>query len=260
MTSIHPTSVVDTNAILGDNVEIGPLCVVGPRVRLGNGTRLVSHVVVDGCTTVGSECEIHPFARIGGPTQDLKYVGGDTFVEIGDRTVLRECVTINCGTRESEVTKVGSDTLLMAYCHAAHGCSIGNGVIVSNASQFAGEVIIEDRATVSGLIGAHQFTRIGTHSMVATSRLMLDAPPYMITQGAEAIVTGINLVGLTRRGFTEETRNTLKLAYKMLYRSEMNFGDAIKKIEDELPNIPEIRHLVEFYRTSSRGVTKKTGN
>ena len=257
MSLIHPTAVVDPAAVIGENVDIGPLCVVGPRVKLGDGTRLVAHVVVDGCTTVGAECEIHPFARIGGPTQDLKYIGGDTFVEIGDRTVLRECVTINCGTREGEVTKVGNGTLLMAYCHVAHGCSIGNDVIVSNASQFAGEVVVEDRATVSGLMGAHQFTRIGTMAMVSTSRLMLDAPPYMITQGAEAQVTGINLVGLTRRGFTEETRETLKRAYKMLYRSEMNFGDAVKKIEDELPSIPEIRHLVEFYRTSSRGVTRR---
>jgi len=256
MNTIHPSAIIDTNAVLGDGIEIGPYCVIGPNVKIGDGSRLFSHVVVDGHTTLGKECEVHPFARIGGPTQDLKYAGGTTYVEVGDKTVLRECVTINCGTRDGEVTKVGSGTLLMAYCHVAHGCNIGNGVIVSNASQFAGEVIIEDRATISGLIGAHQFTRIGTLAMVSCPRLALDAPPYMITQGTDSTVTGINTVGLTRRGFSEETRTILRQAHKLLYRSDMNFSDALAKIETDLPDIPEIHHLVNFYRSSSRGVTR----
>ena len=259
MSKIHSTAIVDANAILGDGVEIGPYCVIGPNVKVGDGTRLFSHVVLDGYTTLGKECEVHPFTRVGGPTQDLKYVGGKTYVEIGDNTVLRECITINCGTRDGEVTKVGSKTLLMAYCHVAHGASIGNEVIVSNCGQFAGEVVVEDRAIVSGMLAVHQFNRIGTLAMVSCSRLMQDAPPYMITQGVdgrEVSVTGINQVGLTRRGYSEETRTILKQAYKLLYRSEMNVRDALAKIEETLPSTPEIHHLVNFYRSSSRGVVR----
>lgn len=260
MNKIHATAIIDTNAILGEEVEIGPYCVIGPNVKIGDGVRLFSHVVLDGYTTLGNRCEVHPFARIGGATQDLKYVGGKTYVEVGDETVLREYVTINCGTRDGEVTKVGAKTLLMGYCHVAHGCNIGNEVIVSNNTQFAGEVMVEDRAVISGMMGVHQFCRIGTLAMVSCARLSQDAPPYMITQGtdtsAHVAVCGINQVGLTRRGYSEETRTVLKQAYKLLCRSEMNVSDALAKIEETLPAIPEIHHLVNFYRSSSRGVIR----
>ena len=257
MKKIHETSMVAPEAELGDGVEIGPFCIVGPHVRLGSGTRLLGHVVVDGNTTLGEACEVHPFARLGGKTQDLKYSGGTTYAEIGDRTVLRECVTVNCGTKDGEVTRVGADCLLMAYCHVAHGCVLGNGVIVSNGTQFAGEVMVEDRATLSGLIVVHQFCRIGTMSMVGgCAKITQDVPPYMLVDSPGAVVHGVNTVGLTRRGFGEETRGALKQAYKLLYRSEIHVGEALARIESELPDLPEIRHLVGFYRSTSRGVIR----
>ncbi len=257
MRAIHPTALVAPEAELGDAVEIGPYCVVGPRVRLGAGTRLIGHVVVDGCTTLGEGCEVHPFARLGGKTQDLKYAGGTTYVAIGDRTVLRECVTVNSGTRDGEVTRVGSDCLLMAYCHVAHGCVLGNGVIVSNGTQFAGEVVVEDRATMSGLIVVHQFCRVGTLCMVGgCAKITQDVPPYMLVDGPGAVVHGVNVVGLTRRGFSEEVRLALKRAYRLLYRSEIGVGEALSRIEAELPDLPELRHLVHFFRTTSRGVIR----
>jgi UDP-N-acetylglucosamine acyltransferase len=257
MKQIHPTAIIAPEAVLGDDVDIGPYCVVGPDVKLGTGTRLVAHVVVDGHTTLGEGCEVHPFARLGGKTQDLKYSGGTTYVEVGDRTVLRECVTVNSGTRDGEVTRVGPGCLLMAYCHVAHGCVLGNGVIVSNGTQFAGEVQVEDRAIISGLVAVHQFCRIGTMSMVGGSlKLTQDVPPYMLVDGPDPKVHGVNLVGLTRRGFSEETRNALKQAHRLLFRSEINVGEALARIEAELPDMPEIRHLVGFYRSSNRGVTR----
>ncbi len=257
--SIHPLACIDPKAQLGENVEIGPFCVVGPDVRIGDGTHLVSNVVVDGHTTLGRDCIVHPHARIGGQTQDLKYAGGTTYVEVGDRTVLRECVSVNCGTRDGEVTRIGSDCLLMAYCHAAHGVEIGDGVIVSNGTQFAGEVKIEDKAVISGLVGVHQFVRIGTMCMVGgVQKISQDVPPYMLIDTLEgrSAVVGINKVGLERRGVPEESRMALRQAHRLLCRSGLNVSDALARIEAELPPLPEIRHLVEFYRTTQRGVLR----
>ena len=257
-TSIHPMSVVDPKAQIGENVEIGPFCVIGPDARIGDGTRLLSNVVVDGHTTLGRDCIVHPHARIGGPTQDLKYDGGTTYVEIGDRTVLRECVTVNCGTRDGEVTRIGSDCLLMAYCHAAHGVVLGNGVIVSNGTQFAGEVVVEDKAVVSGLVGFHQFVRVGTMAMIGgVQKITQDVPPYMIVDGnGKAEVVGINRVGLTRRGVSEETQTALRQAHRILCRSGLLATAALARIEAELPPLPELKHLVEFFRASKRGVLR----
>ena len=259
-TLIHPLSVVDPKAQLGENVEIGPFCVVGPDARIGDGTRLISNAFVDGHTTLGRDCVVHPHARLGGPTQDLKYNGGTTYVEIGDRTVLRECVTVNCGTRDGEVTRIGSDCLIMAYCHAAHGVVLGNGVIVSNATQFAGEVMVEDKAVISGLVGFHQFVRVGTMAMVGgTLKITQDVPPYMIIEGDAGrgtFVAGINKVGLERRGVPEETRTVLQKAHRLLCRSGLNVSAALERIDAELPQIPEILHLTEFYRTTKRGVIR----
>jgi UDP-N-acetylglucosamine acyltransferase len=255
--SIHPLACIDPKAQLGENVEIGPFCVVGPDARIGDGTQLVSNVVVDGHTTLGRDCIVHPHARIGGKTQDLKYAGGTTYVEVGDRTVLRECVSVNCGTRDGEVTRIGSDCLLMAYCHAAHGVEIGNGVIVSNGTQFAGEVKIEDKAVISGLVGVHQFVRIGTMCMIGgVQKITQDVPPYMLVDSlnGRATVVGINKVGLERRGVPEESRQALRQAHRLLCRSGLNVSEALARIEAELPPLPEILHLVEFFRTTQRGV------
>ena len=255
MEKIHATAIVEDGAVLGSDVEIGPHAVVGSNVVLGDGCKVFGHAMISGHTKLGERCEVYPFAHIGGKTQDLKYAGGTTYVEIGARTVLRECVTVNSGTRDGEVTKIGADCLLMAYCHVAHGCNIGDHLIVSNGTSFAGEVLTEEHVTVSGLCGVHQFCRIGCHAMIGPSTIILqDAPPYMITMGAE--VKGVNIVGLTRRGFSEEARDAIKSAYKAIYRSGLHTTDAIDKIASKLPRTPELEHLVDFSKTSQRGVIR----
>ena len=294
MTSIHPTAIVDPAAKLGDGVEIGPYAIVGPGVTLGAGTvvqahavvapearlgadvrigpyavigphvelgdrcEIQAHAVVDGDTTLGPDCQVFPFAHVGGKTQDLKFREGNrTFVKVGARTVLRECVTINCGTKDGESTIVGDDCLIMAYCHLAHGVVFGSHVIVSNATQFAGEVTVGDWAVISGLVGVHQFVRIGAHAMIGgASVIKQDAAPYFITDGAPASCCGVNVVGLGRRGFAKETIEALRAAYKLLCHSGLNVTAALERISAELPDLPEIRALADFYRSSQRGVIR----
>jgi UDP-N-acetylglucosamine acyltransferase len=256
MSAIHATAIVDPAAALGADVEIGPYCVIGPHVRLGDGTRLLSHVVVDGHTTIGRNCRLFPFACIGMMTQDLKYAGGVTYAEIGDGTTLREYATVHTGTKEGEVTRVGSNCLIMAYCHVAHGCVVGNGVILSNVSQLAGEVQVHDGVIIAGMTGVHQFCRIGAHAMVGgASRIVMDCPPYMITEGNPAEVRGPNAIGLQRRNVPEAARSALKQAYRLLYREGLNRTQALARIRQDLPDLPEMRLLAEFYEQSQRGVT-----
>ncbi len=256
MPTIHPTAIIHPDAQIGDGVAIGPYCVIGQHVKLGVGTTLQSHVVVDGHTTIGRECQLFPFACIGMKTQDLKYAGGITYAEIGDQTVLREFSTIHTGTKDGEVTKVGSKCLIMAYCHIAHGCVVGNEVIMSNSSQLAGEAKVEDYAIIAGMTGVHQFCRIGTLAMVGgATKVRQDCPPYMITDGEQAAVVGPNIVGLQRHGVPAETRAALKEAFRLLYREGLNRSQAMERIKYEVADLPEIRHLVEFYQQSTRGVT-----
>ena len=257
MSDIHPTAIVAPGAQLGEGVTIGPYCTVGPNVRIGDGTVLMSHVVVDGHTTLGANCRLFPFACIGMQTQDLKFAGGTTYAEVGDRTTLREYVTINTGTREGEVTRVGAGCLLMAYCHVAHGCRLGDGVIMSNASQLAGEVEIESQAILAGVVAVHQFVRIGTMAMVGgLSKVQQDCPPYMLTDGNPPTVRGLNSVGLQRRGVSSETRLALKQAFRLLHRKGLSTATACATIRETLPESPEIEHLLAFYAASTRGVTR----
>ena len=191
-------------------------------------------------------------------TQDLKYQAGDiTYVEVGDETVLREFSTLHLGTRPGEVTRVGSRSLIMAYCHIAHGCKIGNDVIMANATTLAGEVTVEDFVVLSGMIGIHQFCRVGTHAMIGgNTKIRQDCPPFMVTDntGAEVRVLGPNMVGLQRRGFSTEVRSALKEAYKLIYREGLNRSQALERIKYEVADLPEVRTLLEFYATSTRGV------
>jgi len=258
MTTIHPTAIVDPAAKIGDGVEIGPYAVIGPGVTLGAGTVVQAHAVVDGDTTLGENCQVFPFAHIGGKTQDLKFKEGNkTFVKVGDRTVLREYVTINCGTKDGESTIVGDDCLIMAYCHLAHGVVFGNHVIVSNATQFAGEVTVGDWAVISGLVGVHQFVRVGAHAMIGgATMLKQDAAPYFITDGHPASTHGINVVGLTRRGFPKETIDALRAAYKHLCHEGLNVTDAVAAIRAQVPDLPEVREVVDFFLTTKRGVIR----
>ncbi len=255
MTSIHPTAIVEPGAELGDHVTIGPYSTVGEHVRIGDNTELQSHVVVGGHTTLGHGCKLFPFACVGMPTQDLKYTGGITYAEIGDETTLREFATVNTGTRDGEVTRVGRRCLVMAYSHVAHGCTLGNEVILSNCTQLAGEVQIEDMAIIAGMTGVHQFCRIGTMTMVGGgSRITQDVPPYMLVAGDTPAVCGTNAVGLQRRNVAPEVRSALKQAFKLLYRQGLNRSQAVERIRAEVMDCLEVRHLTNFIEQSTRGI------
>lgn len=258
MSMIHPTAIVDPKAQLESDVEVGPYAIIGPDVKIGAGTVVQAHAYVGGHTTIGQRCEIFPFACVGTKTQDLKYKAGDvTFVEVGDQTVLREFCTVHLGTKAGEVTKVGSGCLIMAYCHIAHGCKVGNDVIMSNVATLAGEVTVEDHAIIGGLAGIHQFCRIGMHAMVGgASKIRQDCPPFMLTEtsGSETRVIGPNIVGLQRRGYPAEVRSALKEAYRLLYREGLNRSQALERIKYEVDDLPEVRQLVQFYADSQRGV------
>lgn len=257
MSMIHPTAIINDGAVLGADVKVGAYSIVGPNVKIGDGTELLAHAVVDGNTTLGAGCVIHPFARVGGPTQDLKFKGGAPGVIVGDKTVIRECVTINAATNDGEMTEVGSGCLLMAYSHIAHACKVGNGVIIANGTQLAGDVIVEDFAILEGLCGAVQFRRIGKMAfMGAYTKATKDVPPFMIADGLDIQVRGFNKVGMERRGVTEESRNAIKEAYRILYRQQAPLAEAVEKLEKELPPTPEVLHLIQFIRTSKVGIVR----
>jgi UDP-N-acetylglucosamine acyltransferase len=257
MTDIHPTAVIAAGAGIADGVAIGPYCVVGPNVTVGSGTKLMSHVVLDGHTKIGSNCAIFPFASIGTQTQDLKFKGGKTYVEIGDRTTIREYVTVNSATDEGKTTKVGSDCHICAYAHIAHACKVGDGVIMSNCATLAGEVVVEDQAIIGGLSAAHQFVRIGRLCMVGgCSAVRQDCPPFMMVVGNPAEVAGLNSVGLKRKNVSEAAQSELKRAYKILYRDGLSTSQALEKMRAELAMSPEVEHLISFIEGSERGITK----
>ena len=256
-TSIHATAVVHPNANLGDGCVVGPYCVLGEHVILGANSKLHSHVVIDGHTTLGAANEIFPFASIGLKTQDLKWKGGVTRTVIGDRNTFREYVTVHSATGDGETTTVGSDNHILAYCHLAHNVTLGNHVIMSNVATLAGHVTVEDHAVIGGLAAIHQFCRIGTMAMIGgCSKVVQDIPPYMIGDGNPAETRTVNKVGLERNDVSEEAQTALKTAYKILFREKLTIPNALTKIEKELPLLPEVRHLVQFVRASERGIGK----
>lgn len=257
MTKIHPSAIVHEGAQLGVDVEVGPYTVIGPDVKIGDRSTIMSQVFLDGHTTLGPECVVFPFASIGSKTQDLKYKGGITYVEIGSRTTLREYVTVNSGTADGEATKVGSDTLIMAYCHVAHGCKVGDRVIMANQASLAGDVLVEDDAILGGMTGVHQFCRIGGYAMVGGMvKVTQDVPPFMLVDGMPAAVFGINSVKLQRLNVAAETQSLLKKAYKILYRDGLSTRQALEKMKAEMAMVPELERLIKFIETSQRGIIK----
>lgn len=257
MTQVHPTAIVEDGAELGDDVEVGPYCLVGPNVRIGDGTRVMGHVVLAGHTTLGRACRVFPFACIGTETQDLKFRGATTHVEIGDSSVLREYVTINSSTDEGEVTRVGSNCFIMAYSHVAHACDVGDEVIMANAATLAGHVKVEDKAIIGGLTAVHQFSHIGTMCMVGgCTRIVEDCLPYMTVAGNPARCVGPNSIGLRRRNVSVEARRLLKQAHRMLCRQGLSTPKAMSEIQSKLEMIPEIEHLVSFVQSTKRGITR----
>lgn len=257
MTDVHSTAVVHPRAEIGDSCEIGAYCVIGEHVALGSGCKLHSHVVIDGHTTLGRENEIFPFASIGLKSQDLKWKGGTTRTQIGDRNTLRENVTVHSATGDGQTTVVGSDNHIMAYCHLAHNVHLGSHIIISNVGTLAGHVTVEDHAVIGGLVAIHQFCRVGMMSMIGgCSKVVQDVPPFMLADGNPAHIRTINKVGLDRRGISEEAQAGLKQAYKILFREGLSITNALEKIEKKWCGLPEIQHLVQFARSSERGLSK----
>lgn len=257
MTAIHPSAVIHSGATIGEGCEIGPYCVLGEHVVLGPGCRLHSHAVVDGHTKLGRENEIFPFASIGLQTQDLKWKGGVTRTEIGDANTFREYVTVNSATGEGETTLIGSHNHILAYAHVAHNVVLGNHIIMSNVATLAGHVIVEDYAVVGGLAAVHQFCRIGRMAIIGgCSKVVQDVPPFMLADGNPAETRTVNKIGLERNGVSEEVQAALRQAYKILFREGLTVSNALARIEEELPKLPEVQHLVNFVRVSERGISK----
>lgn len=258
MSGIHSQALVDERANVGANVEIGPFCVIGPDVTLGDGCRLLSHVVVEGLTEIGPETVISPFASIGGAPQDLRYGGEQTRLVIGARNTIRESATLNRGTADGGgVTRVGDGNLLMAYTHVGHDCRIGDDNILANGSTLAGHVEVGNHATVGAYCGIHQFCRVADFAFIGGFTVLTqDALPWVTTVGNRAKAYGLNLIGLRRRGYPKETIQALKRAYTTLFRSKLRLSEALEALEADAGEFEEVRYFLEFVRSSERGVTR----
>lgn len=257
MPQVHALALVHPSARVADDAVVGPFCWVGPDVTLEGGVTLDSHVRVEGHTTLGKGVRVHAGAVLGGPPQDLKFKGVVSYLTVGERTVIRECVTANTATDEGQSTKIGADCLIMAYSHVAHNTNVGDRVILANGVQLAGYVSIEDHAIVGGLVPVHQFVRIGAHSMIGGGcRVVQDVLPYTRAAGQPLKPIGLNTVGLQRRGFSEATIASLKQAYRLLLRSELRLEDACARILESAPSVPETEYFVRFALSSQRGLTR----
>jgi UDP-N-acetylglucosamine acyltransferase len=252
--TVHPTALVDASAKLGEGVEIGAFAIVGPNCVIGDGSTVAARVSLERNVTIGTNVTIGVGTVLGGDPQDLKFKGEETFVEVGDNTVIREYTTINRGTSQSYRTTVGKNCFLMSYVHLAHDCHIGDGVIISNGTQLAGHVTIDDRAILSGLVAVHQFATIGRFSFIGgCSRVAKDVPPYVKAVGNPIKLYGLNSVGLERNGFPEDVRRELKRAYRLFFKSELNLSQARERADRELNQSPEIKEFLAFFDRSDRG-------
>lgn len=261
--NIHQSAFVDPSAQLGSGVIVGPYAIIGKDVQVGDRTEVYAHSVIGSGTTIGMDCELHYGAIIGDKPQDISYKDEPTKVIIGDRTKIREYVTIHKATGPGNATVVGDDCFLMSFVHVGHNCKIGNRVVIVNQTSLAGHVEIEDFVTIGGMVGIPQFLKVGKLAMVAGySRLFQDVPPFMLAEGNPAEVHAINAVGLKRNQFiTRETASTIKQAYRLLYRENLNTTQAIEKIKLECVDksgvlLPEIQHLIEFIKKAKKGISR----
>ena len=255
---IHPTAIVSPEAEVADSVEIGAYSIIGPDVHIGNETVIGPHVVIESHTDIGERCHIYQFAAIGAAPQDLKFKGEKTRVIIGDDNTIREFATIHRATAaDTGTTAMGNHNLIMAYSHIAHNCILDNHIIMVNAANLAGHIHVGDYAIIGGLSGVHQFTRIGAHAMIGgASAVTRDVAPYLIVAGNHATTHGLNVVGLKRRGFQEETINAIKRAYTLVFRSSLLLKTAIDRIRQEVDDVPEVRYFIEFIENSQRGLCR----
>ena len=252
---VHPTAIVSPEAELGADVEVGPFAIIGPAVTVGPRTRIWPRAILEQNVRLGADCRVGTGSVVGGPPQDLKYAGEETWVEIGDNTVIREYCTINRGTTQSRVTRLGTNCLVMTYVHIAHDCHIGERVILANGVQLAGHVTIGPCATLSGLTAVHQFVKIGAYAFVGgMSRVTKDVPPYTKAVGNPMKLYGLNAVGLQRHGFSPEAVAELKKAYRLFFRSGLNISQALDRARTELAQMPEVVGFLQFIEESGRGV------
>lgn len=253
---IDKTAIIDPSAKIASNVHIGPYSVIGPDVEIGEGTWIGPHVVIQGPTKIGRDNKIFQFSSIGEMPQDLKFKGEKTFLEIGDRNVIREFCTFNRGTaQDKSFTRIGNDNLFMAYVHIAHDCVVGNYTIFANNASLAGHVTVEDYVTLGGFSGVFQFCRVGAHSFITTNSVVIkDVPPFVKVSGYYAKPFGLNTIGLQRRGFAEEAVTQLKRAYKIIYRNGLTVSQAVDELKKMI--CPEVDQLVQFIQTSDAGITR----
>jgi UDP-N-acetylglucosamine acyltransferase len=256
--SIHPTALVDASAHIADDAEVGAYTVIGPEVEIASGCVIDHHVNIERDTKIGPGTRVWPMASLGSDPQDLKYKGEQTRLKIGARVRIREFATVNRGSGDGGgVTRVGDDCLLMAYSHVAHDCQLGQRVIMANAVNLAGHVIIEDFASLGGMVAVHQFVHIGTHCFVGgLSGVAQDLPPYTLCEGARAKTHGLNSIGLKRAGFSSETIEAIKKAYRVIFRGNTPLKKAIAQAREEAPDLPEVAHFLEFIEASQRGVPR----
>ncbi len=254
---ISPLAHIHPDAKIGKNVRVDPFAVIEKIVEIGDGTHIMSGAVIMDHVTLGKNCRVFPNAIVGGIPQDLKFEGEITSVEVGDNTTIRECVTINRGTREKLKTTIGSNCLLMAYCHIAHDCVIGNNVIIANAVQLAGHVEIGDFVSIGGMAAAIQFSRIGAHAYIAgSSEIIKDVPPYIKAGRAPLSYAGVNSIGLQRRGFSSEKIAGIQNIYRIVYLKGYNISQAIDHIENEIQDSEEKHVILNFMRNSKKGILK----
>ena len=253
---IHPSAIVDKKSEIAKDAQIGPFVIVGPGCVVGPGSVLEARATLEENVLLGSNVTVGIGSVLGGKPQDLKFRGEVTHVEVGDHTVIREYVTINRGTSQSFKTTVGAHCFLMSYVHLAHDCHVGDNVIMSNGTQLAGHVTVEEYVILSGLCAVHQFAKIGRHAFIGgMARVSKDVPPFVKAVGNPIQLYGLNSVGLQRRGFSEEVVAELKKAYRLLFRSELNVSQALEQASRELKPFDEVKALIEFVEASGRGVT-----
>lgn len=258
MNSIHPTAIVSSKAKIGENNKIGPFVIIEDDVEIGNDCEIGPHAVIYNGARIGNKVRIKQSASIAHVPQDLKFGNEESVFVIGDNTVIHEFVTLHRGTKETRMSRIGKNCLLMAYAHVAHDCEIGDNVILANGVQIAGHVLIEDYAIIGGMTPVHQFCKVGCHAMVGGGlRAVQDVPPYILCGDLPLRFAGLNVIGLRRRGFAKEDIEALKKAYNYIYDKSLNVSQALKKIEEELIDNKHVQHVVEFIRSSKRGIIGK---
>jgi UDP-N-acetylglucosamine acyltransferase len=257
---IHSSAIVYPGALVAADAEIGPYAVIGPNVKIGRGTKVGPHAVIDGWTEIGEYNTIFQLASVGAVPQDLKYKGEETYLKIGNGNTIREFATLHLGTVTGDgETTVGNNNLFMAYSHVAHDCHLGNNIVMANSATLAGHVTVEDYAILGGLCAIHQFVTIGESVMIGGGSMVgNDLPPYTIVtgEGREVRLRGLNLIGLKRRGFSDETVSSLKKLYKILALSGLKLAEALQRMKSEVPSSPEVEHFISFIEGSKRGVCR----